>query len=377
MRILYVNDALAIWGGMERILVEKVNLLAEMFGYDMHVVTANQGSHPLPYTLSSRVHFQDLDISFHHSYHYKGLKRWLTWREKHALFQNKLKAYINAVCPDVIVCMRTELTSDILKSKGDIPLVFESHASRWAQRFNGYSMFEVLMSDLSNRRIKHADMVVALTRGDAADWRLLNPRVSVIPNVVHLNESGVYSSVSNKSVIFVGRYSHQKDIDSLIKIWQIVNSRHPDWTLNIYGGFGEEQQRLVSTINQLSINIVTHAPTPNIFSKYQENSVMVLTSRFEPFGLVLPEAMSYGLPVVAFDCPYGPAEIITDGVDGFLVGGRDIQLFADRVCLLIENFSLRQNMGLCAIHSSQRFAAERVMPLWKDLFEHLADERKH
>ena len=376
MRILYVNDALAIWGGMERILVEKVNLLAEMFDYDMHVVTANQGSHPLPYTLSSRVHFQDLDISFHHSYHYKGLKRWLTWREKHALFQNKLKAYINAVCPDVIVCMRTELTSDILKSKGDIPLVFESHASRWAQRFNGYSMFEVLMSDLSNRRIKHADMVVALTRGDAADWRLLNPRVSVIPNVVHLNESGVYSSVSNKSVIFVGRYSHQKDIDSLIKIWQIVNSRHPDWTLNIYGGFGVEQQRLVSTINQLSINIVTHAPTPEIFSKYLESSIMVLTSRFEPFGLVLPEAMSYGLPVVAFDCPYGPAEIITDGVDGFLVGGRDVQMFASKVCLLIENDGLRRTMGQRGILSCQRYAAERVMPLWKDLFEQLAGKRK-
>ena len=371
MRILYVNDALAIWGGLERILVEKINLLAEMFGYDMHVVTVNQGSHPLPFPLSRMVHYQDLDISFHHSYHYKGLKRWLTWREKHALFQNKFKAYIDAVCPDVIVSTRTELTSDILKSKGDIPLVFESHASRWAQRFNGYSMFEVLMSDLSNRRVKHADMVVALTQGDAADWRLLNPRVSVIPNVVHLNESGVYSSVSDKSVIFVGRYSHQKDIDSLIKIWQIVNSRHPDWTLNIYGGFGVEQQRLVSTINHLSINIVTHAPTPDIFSRYKESSILVLTSLFEPFGLVLPEAMSCGLPVVAFDCPYGPAEIITDGQDGFLIKNRDIEDFASKVCLLIENHDVRMKMGRAGIESSKRYDASRIMPQWQHLFEEI------
>ena len=96
-----------------------------------------------------------------------------------------------------------------------------------------------------------------------------------------------------------------------------------------------------------------------------------MTSLFEPFGLVLPEAMSCGLSVVAFDCPYGPADIITDGVDGFLIKNRDIQGFADRVCQLIENEELRHQMGQNGIVSSQRYRADVIMPKWINLFENL------
>ena len=97
-----------------------------------------------------------------------------------------------------------------------------------------------------------------------------------------------------------------------------------------------------------------------------------MTSVYEPFGLVLPEAMSCGLPVVAFDCPYGPADIITDGQDGFLIKNRNINAFAEKVCLLIEDHELRKTMGQAGVLSAQRYDASRVMPMWKELFEHLA-----
>ncbi len=86
---------------------------------------------------------------------------------------------------------------------------------------------------------------------------------------------------------------------------------------------------------------------------------------------LLPEAMSCGLPVVSFDCPYGPAEIITDGVGGFLIKNLDFQAFADRVCRLIENKELRVRMGLAAIKSSQRYREDVIMPKWKELSESL------
>ena len=81
--------------------------------------------------------------------------------------------------------------------------------------------------------------------------------------------------------------------------------------------------------------------------------------------------MSCGLPVVAFDCPYGPADIIHDGVDGFLVENRNINTFAERICQLIENETLRKKMGNSAITSVQRYRAEMIMPKWKQLFEQL------
>ena len=99
--------------------------------------------------------------------------------------------------------------------------------------------------------------------------------------------------------------------------------------------------------------------------------MLLLPSIYEPFGLVLPEAMSCGLPVVAFDCPYGPAEIIADGHDGFLIKNRDINKFAEKVCSLIESPELRKTMGQAGVQSVQRYDASRIMPMWKDLFEHL------
>ena len=114
---------------------------------------------------------------------------------------------------------------------------------------------------------------------------------------------------------------------------------------------------------------------PNILEKYRENSILLLTSIYEPFGLVLPEAMSCGLPVVAFDCPYGPADIITDGVDGFLIKERDVNLFAEKVSLLMDDVNLRRTMGQAGIISAQRYTAERIMPEWKQLFDQMIDKQ--
>ena len=91
--------------------------------------------------------------------------------------------------------------------------------------------------------------------------------------------------------------------------------------------------------------------------------------------MVFPEAMSCGLPVIAFDCPYGPADIINDGVDGFLVKNRDIEDYADKVCLLVENQDLRRQMGQAAIRSSQRYRADQIMSVWQELFDSLGSKQ--
>ena len=103
--------------------------------------------------------------------------------------------------------------------------------------------------------------------------------------------------------------------------------------------------------------------------------MLVMSSLYEPFGLVLAEAMSCGLPVVAFDCPYGPADIITDEVDGYLIADRNIELFAQRVGQLISDYDLRVKMGKAAVISSQRYQASCIMPQWIQLFEQLTSSR--
>ena len=214
-------------------------------------------------------------------------------------------------------------------------------------------------------------MIVSLTQSDAVEWKKINPNVKVIPNVVHLNDTGRYSDCLSKSAIFVGRYSYQKDIESLLKIWELVCQRYPDWKLHLFCGFGDQKEILQSAVSQQGTNVVLHQPTSYICEEYVRSSMLLMTSRFEPFGLVLPEAMSCGLPVVSFDCPYGPVDIISEGIDGFLIRNRNIEDFVEKICLLIENSELRIQMGKAGIMSSKRYCADRVMPHWNSLFETL------
>lgn len=374
MKIVYVNDAFAIWGGLERILVEKVNLLSQLPGFRIYLLTTNQGNHPFPYPLDTNVKYWDLGIGFHHQYQYRGINRLLKKRQLVSLFRKRLYAHLCNIKPDVIVCARIEMVSTILKVKGNIPFVFESHTSRYGYTYERLGVLSRLVISHNNRMVKHADIVVALTEGDAADWRKINPKACVIPNIVHLNSCGRYSDCQSKIAIFIGRFSRQKDINSLLQVWSIVHSKHPDWLLHLFCGYGEEKDNLMHKIEQLKIGVVIHDATPDIFSKYQESSILLLTSRYEPFGLVLPEAMSCGLPVVAFDCPYGPSDIITDGVDGFLVKGRDVHVFAQKVSALIESQQMRVQMGREGIHSARRYEAERILPMWVTLFRQLSEE---
>lgn len=376
MRIMYVNTAMAVWGGIERVLVDKMNYLSEQYGYEVFLVTTDQGSHPIPYPIFQNLKHRDLGIQFHQQYRYKGIRYFIKKIQLNRLFVKRLKSCVNELHPDIIVSIRSNLTNAIVKAKGDIPLVFESHSSCFAQLVVNSDFFSRLKVIYLNYNVKTTQQVVALTTGDAKEWRKINPNVCVIPNIVHLNETGTYSSCEAKSVIFVGRYSKQKDISSLLQIWEVVHKLHPDWTLHIYGGYGGDQERLMSEIQKNGASVIVHNPTPSIFDKYRESSMLLMTSLFEPFGLVMPEAMSCGLPVVAFDCPYGPADIITDGVDGFLIKNRDISEYARKVCLLMDDISLRQKMGQAGIASSQRYAAERIMPMWKQLFEQLYKNNK-
>lgn len=371
MRILYVTDALAIWGGLERVLVEKANYLATHNGNEVFMLTISQGEHPFPFPLDNMVTHADLNIPFYTQYQYSGIRRLLSLRRLHRDCRKGIRQQLNYINPDVILCPRIEFVKDICKVKGYTPLVFESHSSFWTSRFERAELLRRLHTWWMNQSAKQAQAVVTLTEGDAAAWRKVNNHVFVIPDVVHLNEKDVYSNVDAKSAVFVGRLSRQKNIGCLLSIWQLVRQRHPDWQLHVYGEKGDIEEPLWQQLHEEGNGVTVHSPTTEILNVYQQHAMLLLTSRYEPFGMVLPEAMSCGLPVIAFDCPYGPADIITDDMDGFLVKDWDIMSFADKVCLLMENQDLRQQMGQAAIRSSQRYRSDRIMSVWQELFESL------
>ena len=210
---------------------------------------------------------------------------------------------------------------------------------------------------------------MALTEGDAVELRKVHANVVVIPNLVHLND-GAVSTLENKRVIFVGRFDYQKRPMEMIRIWEKIHPLHPDWQLDIYGE-GVEQRELEDLARSSGMNIVVNSPIEHIFDCYRESSIMVSTSLFEPFGLVIPEAMSCGLPVVAYDCPYGPANLIMDGENGFLIKCGNMDAFAEKVCLLMNSLELRKKMGIAGTITSRNYEPSHIMPLWIDFFHQL------
>ena len=128
------------------------------------------------------------------------------------------------------------------------------------------------------------------------------------------------------------------------------------------------QDEIMAKVSKMDAGIIVHNPSSELIDRYKENSMLLFTSIFEPFGLVLPEAMSCGLPVVAFDCPYGPADIVSDGIDGFLVKDRNYKVFADKVCMLMNNLDVRRNMGESGAQLSRRYDENHIMPIWNNLF---------
>lgn len=370
MRVLFVFHSLAQWGGIERIIVDKLNYFASVLGYEVFMLTTDQGTNSQPFQFVNGVHYKDLNIRFYLRYRFKGIERLRKTFQLKSRFRRLLSEQLQIIQPNVIVCTTsTYIDLEIIAElKGNIPLVVESHSI--CQRTLGQGgLFHFYKDYCYRKALRKADVVVALTKHDAIDWRKHRLKIGVIPNIIH-QDQGPCSDLCQPHVIFVGRFDYQKRPMIMIHIWQRIFLNFPDWHLDMYGD-GDQSEEIKTMVNALGNNIHVYPPTAHIFDCYRRSSILVSTSLFEPFGLVIPEAMSCGLPVVAFDCPYGPSEIVTDGVDGFLVKDDDMIAFVDRLSKLMSDKSLRLLMGQSAFKTAQRYSAENIMPKWQTLFESL------
>lgn len=155
-------------------------------------------------------------------------------------------------------------------------------------------------------------------------------------------------------------------------VWQKVIEKHPDWILDVYGKSDDNKSyhRLAKEL-KITNNINFFEPIKNIQDRYQEASMFLMTSRFEGFPMVLIEAMASGLPCVAFDCPVGPRALISNNENGFLIPEDQIDEFASKVNLLIENNNLAKTMGQKGMQSVKKYNTESIMKQWVDLFQSL------
>ena len=243
----------------------------------------------------------------------------------------------------------------------------------WSLEHISFSFHNIIFRLLRYVLYKKLDKVITLTKEDARSYDFIADKVSTIANTNPLEIRRSNSVLASKVIVSIGRLTYQKGYDLLIEAWALVESKNPNWMLHIYGE-GEDRSKIEKLIAEKGIkNIFLKGLTDDIQSVYDSASFYVMSSRFEGLPVVLIEAQSRGLPIVSFDCPSGPAEIIQDGINGYLVENSNIEMLAYRIGLLIKDESLRREFSKNALISAKRFEPEIIIKQWIDLIENNYD----
>ena len=376
MKIIYCIAGTRHSGGMERVLANKANFLAE-HGYDIVIVTTDQCGEPPFFPLDNRIRCIDLNINYEENNGKSIWNKLIHYPVKQIKHNNKLTSVLNREKPDITIYMYCNYAFFLPSIHDGSKKILEIHFSRFKRLQYGrkglWRLADRFRSHEDTRIVKKYNKFVVLTHEDKDYWGDLD-NICVIPNARTFTFSNP-ALLDNKEVIAIGRYSFQKGFDLLIDAWRIVCKKNKDWILRIVGN-GEQREELQQKINTYGIEkrIILDSSRPDMISVYKKASLFVLSSRYEGLPMVLLEAQSAGLPIVSFTCKCGPKDLIKNGISGFLVPENDVIELSNRILQLIEDKKLRDSMGKAAFINSQKYSMEYIMQQWIDLFRNLIRE---
>lgn len=387
LKIVYLIDYIYAPGGMERMLVNKANAFADS-GLEVSIITCVPQNKTSFFTLDHRVEVYDTGIPYDRLKEMNGLRKAFEYKRLNRLHKKKVAHYLAIIKADVAISMhkgeRRFLTSLKDGSKKILEIHYDKGAAtlghnrfRWSNLLRAGIFIRSLILGKSFAEVAEQDMIarydkfVVLTHEDSRQWGDLK-NIDVIPNFLIVDT--YISDCSAKRIIAVGRLNVVKGYDMLIEMWAKVDRR--EWKLDVYGD-GELRDELQRMVDEKGLNdsLTLHHSTNEIMKHYGESSLFLLTSRSEGFPMVLLEAMASGLPAVAFACKCGPRDMITDGESGFIVDKvGDIDTMAARVELLMNDNTMRREMGVSAKENMLKYSKDTVVKQWIDLFKQLKNE---
>ena len=377
LKIVYCTPALYMAGGVERVLTLKANYMADVLGYDITIILTEGKEKPLFYPLSEKIKVINLDIDFEALWTCSFVKKIFVYLQKQHIFKKRLTTELMRLKPDITVSLLRREINFINDIQDGSRKIGELHVNRANYRnfeagdtnFVKWLFAKYWMHNLVSH-LKRLDRFVVLTEEDKASWTELS-NVEVIPDPLAFDIDQV-SPLTNKRVIAVGRYVYQKGFDLLLQAWKMIEQQHPDWELVIYGmGDRTPYEQIITELQIDRTRCHLNGSTSDIKAEYLNSSLFVFSSRFEGFGMVLIEAMACGLPVVSFDCPCGPKDIVRHNEDGLLVPSGNTNLLADALDQVMTDGLLLHKMAATAIINAKRFQLDGVVQRWRILFENI------
>lgn len=232
---------------------------------------------------------------------------------------------------------------------------------------------------LYERYAGRLDAFLALTNEDTASYQRMLGGQTHVQTMTNGTPAwhGELSSLTNKVAVGAGRLERSKGFDLLVAAWAQVAAAHPDWKLRIYGD-GSQRGALQSQIEELGLggSVTLEGFSRSLQQEMAKATLFVLSSRAEGYGMVLVEAMACGVPVVSTDCPAGPRDIITPGVDGLLVPNKDVDALAAAITEMIDlDDDTRRKMAAAALAKAGERSQEAVSAQWDALLRELSAKR--
>lgn len=385
MKIIFLIKAFAMKAGVERLMSDKMNYMAEL-GHEVMLLTYEQGAHPPVYPLHPGIVFKDLDTRFFTLKKYGLARRLAEHFRLQRKFKQRLQQVVDEFQPDIIhaTTYSLSLVKIILNLRTQAKKTMESQVSfesvMKATDLKGRGLLEKAAARWDAYILKYLrrfDAFFTLTKGDTEKWRPYYDHITVIPNpLTHYPDEVKDHSKTLYRIICAGRLAPQKGFDLLIDAFATVADQCPDWHIDIFGS-GDDHDKLQQQIadNHLQGRIIIHPATDRIYDEFQASDFFLFSSRFEGWGLVIVEAMSCGIPVVSFRCDYGPEDIITDGKDGLLVTDGNIRELGEKTLWMINHPDERRKMGTEARLSAKKYRKEIISQQWIDVFFGLLGQR--
>ncbi|MCK9509664.1 MAG: glycosyltransferase [Pigmentiphaga sp.] len=243
---------------------------------------------------------------------------------------------------------------------------------------NSPDAFGAITRWLGRRLYGWADGIVALTAQQAGQYRPYASRVEVLPNPVEIPPAGQLAQVAQSRILLAaGRLTPQKGYDLLLQAWRQASPQLPEYHLRIIGD-GPERAALAALATQLQLDdrVSFVAATDDLASHYTAAAAFILSSRHEGLPLVLLEALAHGLPVIAFDCDYGPRQVIQPGRNGLLCEPGNPAALAAGLLDTLRNPSVLLAMAAAARCSAEAYALPGILDRWEHLLVEVAASRR-
>ncbi len=352
IKVLLTIGDITIKGGAERVVTNLANVYAAS-GLDVEILSFYKGGINEAFKLDGRVKlrylhdksFDDKRKNFFYKIFYKFIESYILKRD----FKDK----------DFVI-FNNSPHFPLFKNKNTkyLKIIHTASKGRYLARYNYF------------------DSIVLIASKEIDFWQSHHKNICVIPNFIP-NIPNLNTNYSQKVVLSMGRMTKvdEKGFLRLIDIWKLIqdSGEFNDWKLHIVGD-GDLKEQIKTKIDNLNLSnsIILKPFTTEVEKEYLSASIYAMASHFEGFGMVLIEAQSYALPTIAFDVATGPRDIIEDEKSGYLIKDNNLDEYANKLKILMQDESLRAKMGEKSKEIvKNKFSKEVVMKQWMKLFKGL------